>query len=53
MPEGSEQQRGATVSERGARLLEQALALSFEERAELADRLSSSLEASSPEQERL
>lgn len=41
------------MSERGARLLEQALALSFEERAELADRLSSSLESSSPEQERV
>lgn len=41
------------MSERGARVLEEALALPPEERAELAERLWTSLEPSSEEQERI
>jgi len=42
-----------TVSERGARVLEEALALSPEERAELAERLWSSIESATEDQERI
>ncbi|HUT35977.1 MAG TPA: addiction module protein [Planctomycetota bacterium] len=45
--DGSRKLGGAPVSERGARLLDEALALPPEERAELAERLWSSLDAAS------